>query len=133
MTDSVRQPDLSVYYDVTTVDSETSETKLTNSKVQIVSLYTSRDLTHQIGTFVLDRIRYDQSGVEIVSVADGIATLPFGTLCTQRSYVKVIAPNQTVVYTILSGDQDFLGSKGYITVTTDDSPIRRMDFWFDKK
>ena len=130
MTDSVRQPDLSVYYDILKTDTEASETRLTKSLVQIGSLYTSSDLTHKIGNIVFDRVKYTESEVDIVWIADAIIKLPFGTLCAQRTFIKSLGPNETAVYTILSGSEDFLGSKGYVTFT---STIRRADFWFDKQ
>ena len=133
MTDSVRQPDLSVYYDRATSELEISKTKLTNTLVLTASLYTSRDLTNQIGNVVFDGAGYNQSDVEIVGLVDAIVKLPFGTLCAQRSYFKDFAPNQTIVSTITSGNGDFIGSKGYITVTVDNTSIRRLDIWLDKQ
>jgi hypothetical protein len=81
-----------------------------------------------------------------------IVALPFGTLTalyTNQSREFIVntsvfftdssvtlpefASKTTIVYTILSGNGHFIGSKGYVTVTTDDTSIRRVDFWLDKQ
>ncbi len=154
MTTDVRQPDLSVYYDAKQLNAEnieTSETKLTQTQVTIISLYTSPDITQQIGYRTLNSTAYIESKIEIVRDVNNILVLPFGTLSFQRTaksrellklnafFIPVtpistteIINNAIVTYTIVSGNGDFLGSKGYVTITSDDTSIRRIDVWLDK-
>ena len=140
MTDSVRQPDLYAYYDIYSSKVEYSRTEQTESKVQNIVLYTSPKLTQSIGSIVFD-IKAFISNPPIASrVLNIIVAFPFGTLSGQRTnQLKIVdvkpplGPDSFVIYTILSGNNDFIGSKGYITITSNETSIRRLDIWLDKQ
>lgn len=150
MTTAVRQPDLSVYYalsipPISGVSSIQNGYIVENSTRPIFSKY---DLTQNIGyvTFV--------SNINTKTALENMTlVLPFGSLSAQSSgdppatlkplensievgNMHIYSEQQNninTIYTILSGNGDFIGSKGYVTITTDDTLTRRVDFWLDKR
>ena len=152
MATAVRQPDLSAYFDRSVSKTEISKTASTYTESDIFSLYTSPDLTHQIGNYILDIKAYIQSNVEVAREINTIVSLPFGTLSAQRTdrFRSTLTPisevgpnipspnsfalsNEILIYTILSGNEDFIGSNGYVTITTNNTSIRRLDIWLNKQ
>ena len=149
MTESVRQPDLSVYYSLLIITSGVRSTQ--NEYIVETStrpLFINREVTQDIGYVTFVSNMNPQTSLDTITIV-----LPFGSLCAQNTSDSraMLVPsdksikvgdiqissqqeyNTTFIYTILSGNGDFIGSKGYVTITTDDTLTRRVDFWLDKQ
>ena len=140
MTDAVRQPDLSIYADFAGLPRETIHTELTTQYLVNGFVYSNPELTTQIGAISSSATRFNLTGIVVI---DHIMELPFGTILYQLTdkasnifnpdsfYFKL---NSLNVFTIMSGNGHFIGSKGYVTYIVGDNPaLRRIDFWFDKQ
>ena len=148
MTDSVRQPDLTVYF-----------TPLDNTYLNITTLNGTEliDVTRPV--YIDYELKSSIGAINLVTRSNTLTllktftiVLPFGSLVIQQSgnpnaYLPKVQStklngqqfsaqqlsNSSTIFTIISGNGDFLGSKGYVTITTDDTLTRRVDFWLDKQ
>lgn len=106
----------------------------------ITSPYNIGWLTNNVSFYVNDK-------KEVVGrLATKNLSLPFGSIVFEDSRVDLVnvnldleeggsqlKPNSVVVSRITSGNKDFVNSTGFVVITTDETDIRKVEVFFDKK
>lgn len=138
-----RDPDLVCYYNYNSVDSIAF---LNNTiRKSTIPLLPTPDSTSNIG-YISHNINYfvwDKNEV-VGRLANQILTFPFGSIVSEDSYLNLVnvdlkestskyKPNSVLVARITSGNKDFVNSTGFVVIFTDETDIRKIGVYFDKK
>ena len=108
----------------------------------IVSL--DNETPYDIGWFCASNSFFkDENNKLIGKIVDAVFSFPFGSLVVQNSQIDIFPPNSTtppsfapnkfITLKIISGQKDFINSTGYVIIATDNTEIRKVMVYFDKK
>lgn len=133
-----REPDLVCYYNLSSEDYNYIYGKST------IPLLPTPDSTSDIG-YISNNFNYFVRENEVVGrLANKILTFPFGSIVCEDSYLDLVnidlkestskfKPNSVLVSRITSGNKDFVNSTGFVVIFTDETDIRKIGVYFDKK
>ena len=90
-----------------------------NDKKEVVGRLATNILSFSFGSIVFEDSRLDLVNVYLDNNLD-------------EDYSR-FKPNSKVISRITSGNKDFVNSTGFVVVTTDETDIRKVEVFFDKK
>lgn len=139
-----REPDLVCYYNFKSLITREDLTEVFKSNVKLLA---TTDSSSFIGGYLSTNINYyvNDKNELVGRLATKILSFPFGSIVCEDSRLDLVKvnvgeepnsqfkPNSVVVSRITSGNKDFVNSTGFVVIFTDETDIRKIGVFFDKK